>query len=446
MADCQRAEGLKNESLFRQLEADRRRKYKEELDLLVRLKNQGKENSQSGHNKRLSNTAFDECTKQELQEESFLKQLQRQHFLESLEQQEQQKRKRAELEAKERREQQKHLEENQSQLISEQRNRLLNRQSQVQQCREHYNKQMERKRQEQEEQNMLSKKYFEKEREMLTKMEVENYQFLDHIRHKKQRYEGVFDCYANLNEEERRKKEQLEGLFVDRGFREIERNALEKAALENEKKKGLRKEVNETLKGQIEHNKLRKETMELEDLRKESEFLRRELEAVRGMEEKKKLARQAAVKEMIVALDKQIADRQEQIVRSNVLTPVEEGLNCYEVRPDGLVVCPEKTVESIPGFVAQEDRRRMLKIQDQSSKMTEQQMHNEMILRATSQNRLTPKNTRRAAVLREISQQQLRAAASTTVMHPKNPESEYQLIRWRNNHKNFDIISNQPNC
>lgn len=446
LADCQRVESMKNESALRQLEADRRRKYKEELDFLVRLKNQGKENNQSRHNRHESNTAVDECLKQELKEESFLRQLQRQHFLESLEQQELQKRKRAEGEAQERQQQQKHLEDNQSQLISEQRNKFMNRQHQVQQCREHYNMQMERKRQAQDEQNLLEKQYFEKEREMLTKMEVENFQFMDHIRHKKRPYEGVFDCYAHLNEQERKKKEQLDGLFVNHGYLQNERKAQERAALENEKLRERKRDISETLKGQIEHKRLKKEAVELENLRKESEMLKRELEAARGMEERQRLARQATVKSMIAVLDKQIAERQAQMNSGNILTTTEEEINCYEVRPDGLVVCPEKTVESIPGFVAQEDRKRMLRIQEQSSKLTEKQMHNEMILRATSQNRLTPKNTRRATILREISQQQLKAADYTSAVHGKNSESEYQLIRWKNNHKNFDIISNRLHC
>ena len=429
---CQMDANRQNVNCERQEGINRRKKYKEELDKLIQLKEQNKENLRKANAQNNVLNSIKQCEQIEKDECAMLRKLQKQSLDKSVHDKIARQQEISKINESEKewfkKQQQESLMLHQHALEQKRAQRLQI----VEDCKNNYKEYLCRKQEEAKMQEKQDIEYFHKECEMRKKLEKDSKDFLERIRAEKTRYKEVVGCFKNLEQEQRNKLSNIDEKFVKKGFMEKEARFLEKESQELERQRNCRNEISSTLNQQIEHNKLKKERLRLENLRIENELLTKELTLQQTRENKYKEQRRNIVKEMMHSLEEQLKSREKGLFGSNHLTQTEEEYNYHEKTHEGVINVPEKTVDAIPGFCVQKDRLKMNAIIERNSKMTNSNISR--VMNDSSADHRTNKNTSRPQYI----------SSSNILKGPSQFVNEYEYLKYKKSHANFNIISNQP--
>ena len=417
-------------------EEERRRKYKEELDLLVRLKAKEKENrsNQNGLFQTVKNLEL--CKDLERKDHNLLRELQKNSCQQAMGDQAKHREMMENQEQENKRTYNRNLKESLcvQQVELEQKKEMRLRE--IEESRHQYEDYMFMKKHRARQVSQADKDFFVQETRFREKLERENRELMERVRRESRKYEDVLPVYANLNNEERRRKQMTDYKFIVKGFLEKEAKELERETRELERLKSVKNEITETLVQQMENNRIKKEFLRYENLRVENEILTEEMAVQKNQSDKTKLERQATIREMMGMLARQIREREERLLGSNNLTTAEEEINCRQKDNEGGVVGGEMTVGSIPGFCVQQDRLRMISVFDKDMKLTDYNLQEALM----NQNRVNDKS-----VNKEVSGINRGQFQSTDILAKTRSQfrNEYEYLKYKKWHNNFNIISNK---
>lgn len=404
--------------------------------MLIQIKALNKENLRHQNPTSESCKNFELCNNLEKQDNECRRQIQKESFQESIAEQVKRKQNLQShlLEEKrkynERIEESLNLEQKELELKKELRLREVN------ECKHQYDDYMLRKQQQQFQEVKSNKDFGQQELALREKMERENKEFMNRIKYQRKRYEQVLDCYENLKISNDKRSQSIDNIFVQKGFLEKETKELERERIDLENRKNTKNDVTKTLQQQIENNRIKKEFLKYEDLRIENEILKHITFSVADQNHKKSIERQQQVLTLMRTLDKQIKEREQNLLGCNTLTPFEEDYHCTIKTSEGKVVCPEKVVEAIPGFAVQQDLIKMNTICDNSMIMTHKYLQNE--LNKINETAKFEKNHSTKITNRKAHQ-------SSEILNKTRSQfsNEYEFLKYKKWHQNFNIISNK---
>lgn len=421
----------------KQQEQERRLKYKQELDMLIEIKTREKENLKRKKVNSNSMQNIEICENIERQQEEYRRKLQKESvkiaLIQQLKKEEERKRQIIEDKNHFNRNLQESLNMQQSEIEMKKEMKLKG----IIECKNQYIEYVEKKKKIQEEEEKYTKEVAEQEQLILIKLEDDNKQFMNRIRDERKRFEKIFSYYDQVRNDNEMKIKSIDYKFVEQGFLEKELKALEKERVELENKKNMKNEVNSTLQQQIENNRIKKEFLHFENLRLENEKINFEIQNHKVQVNQMKLNRKNQIQEMMKSLDRQIKEREQNLLGSNNLTPYEEEYNCIQKFDNQKVICPEKTVDSIPGFKVQQDRLKMNKICDKAMKQTDVYLQNELIKLKNDENN---NNVWESGCKKHSNHRSVGIFGKTRM----NFANDYEYLKYKKWHQNFDIISNKP--
>ena len=424
----------------KELEADRRRKYREELDMIIQLKLKHKESNAPLKQSLQSTKNLELCEYLEKEEQNYLRQMQKDSLQQSLVSQQHSRQTELDRVREEQRAFNKQLVEVREHQRSEEEQRREAKHREGRDVRHCYQEHLSRKRQEAEDEGRKDKDFCVAEQAMRAKLEQDNRDFLEKVRAERRRISNVVNCFRQVNDENNKRNHQIDHAIVEKGFLDKEAKDLERQRSELERMQGLKQDVNQTLLQQIENNRIQREVIRYEQMRAEHDKLAREMETQKDLNDKKRLERQRTVRETMAVLEAQIKEREKRLLGDNYLTLNEEEYNCHLRKDQTVVVCPEKTTECIPGFCVQQDRLRMNKAVDKSF-----QLNDHFIKQALVNPGLYTLERDRSSC--RIGQ--LLNPANTSSMDSLNKtrrqfKNEYDFLKYKNWNKNYNIISNKP--
>lgn len=433
-------ESKQNTKTEKEMEVERRRRYKEDLDLMIQLKLKNKENYGKNKPSMASLKNMEVCQVLEKEEQDYLKQLQKESFKKALVSQFQAKQNQEEKAKEDKRTYNQHLQESLFLQKCEQDQKRELKLKEINEFKNHYNDHKNMKKQKEMDDEKANKDYFIQEQQFRTKLEHENKEFLEKIRAERRRISNVIGCYQAVNNEVILKNKLIDQAIVEKGYLDKQAKELEKEKNELEKLRSQKNDVNQTLLKQIENNRIKGELLKYENLKSENELLVKEMNFKKDLDNKTKLERQKTIQTMMKTLEIQIKEREKKLLGDNFLTLNEEEYNCYLKKPDGLLLCPEKTTESIPGFCVQQDRKKMNEIADLNLKRSDEYLKKAI----KNPNIFALEKDRSSNRIGELLKQNYSPSCDNLNKTRRQFASEYDFLRYKNWHKNFNILSNNP--
>jgi hypothetical protein len=433
LEQCQMKATARQQTRIRKMEDEMRQKYREELDLLVQVKN-NKENIQSPS--LVVDPPRGKRVDQQLQFDDILKQMERKRMSDSLAEAERRRREAREEADRERNQYQRDLQRNLSIQQTETIQRQNARAIEAKASKSYYEMALERKREQQAQERFKDKDYFRQEKDMLEKMSRENSEFLQNIRFARKRCDEVAGCYEQLDCQKKRMQAEVDKCFVERGGEQHAAREAQRDRAEQERNQIQRSQVTQGLQKQIQLNQFSKEVVAMEELRRDHELANQNLDLLRQNEEQRWRNKRAAMSSTAQTLDYQIAEKAQKQRQDNLLSHAEEELNCFRRDGEQVVECPEKSANNIPGFCVQQDRKKMLRVISQDARATEQLLKNALEHSQVDDNH---RNRRSNLIKRAV-------GASTDNFRKTRTQfsSEYDFLRFKNWSKDFNIISNEP--
>lgn len=415
----------------------RKQKYKHELDLMLKVKNQQRALSRSmlshevaDENMRVSQALVEEKTDAEARKAYELNSLRvtianqeaRQghlkYTMEAEKRMDEERLRQARMSLEREREihaQQKLQEAATCQMVKENQSRILAERQATQKAED--------------------QRYAQTELERLDTMLLKNREFMDGIRHRLDKYEECQKVTEAVHNEFVRGRRRTDYVLAQKPYEDRLKAELEQERQQLQDIRQRRTDLSRKLLRQIEEGALEKNQRLFNELQEEHRLLCQELERFDVKEKQRKTVQCQQLRQMLETLQQQIRYRRESLREQDRMSGPEVGLNNPRDPADSNLFVPGRTIQFVPGYANQYDKLLMNAYQDKvvelDSRNLEQTLtKNELTKENQLRNQSGTYGTRR------------RTVDQLTGVQKAQHMSEYDFIR--NRHKNgvFNIITN----
>lgn len=306
----------------------------------------------------------------------------------------------------------------------------------------HYQQTLMRKSDEKEEERQRSKLYSEEEKIKLEKMERENYDlFMQNVRNSQTKSNDVLEIYERLHASVAERDRAEYQRTVEKPVFEAFQKELEKERQELLARKQLKEENNNFVQEQIEENSQKKEIIQYEQAKLDYEMLVEDLERQDQADQEAKQLKKQRLLETLNTLKSQMKQKQTENAKVNFMNLHESRVNDLAKNSSDGFINPEEVGASIPGFVMPHERKRQLAVLEQSVKL-----NNQFLTLAMSsplpENAFKSSNiSRRKTFQPDLSKLNLLNKENFKTQ-PSAFVNDYQYNRHRNKNSTYDIISN----
>lgn len=416
---------------------ERKQKYKHELDLLVRVKNQQQRITQSmvareleEESMRVSQALAEERTDADARKTYEIKsfgvtmanqeaKMDRQMRSAQEEKQRDEERlmaAKASLEReREMREHQRIQEALTTQMVKENQNKLL-AEREAQQKRE-------------------NKHFAQTELDRLDTMLRKNKEFMDGIRHRLDKYDGCLRATEAVHNDFLEGRRRTDFFLAHKPYEDRLKAELEKERAQLQEMQQRRTDLSRTLLRQIEENNLEKNQRLYSELQEEHRLLTQELERYDVKERQRKTILCNQLRQMMDTLQVQIKWRRDALKEQDRMTNSEVCLNNPKDLADPKLFVPGRTVQFVPGFAPQHDKQLMQAYQDKVVEADSRQLELTIAANeAIKENIMTQQSC--------LTKTRRRTLDQVSGIQKAQMMTEYEFIR--NRHKNgvFNIITN----
>jgi hypothetical protein len=421
---------------------DIRQKYKEELDMIIQLKQSQIQMTKDSKHKEADFIAksVQNCQELEEQHKKYKRDRERKLITESQLGSNLRKEELVRNKNEEEMNERENLRESMNLHTMLMNEKKQKHQQEIESFKNHYNETRIRKNDEKEEERRRNKHYYEEEQKNLEKMERDNFEFIQNIRNRLSKNKDVLDFYerlhANVTERNRTEYQRT----IEKPILEHMQKELEKERLDLLSRKQMKNENTNFIQDQIEKNTQKKEMLMYEQAKIDYEMLVEDLERQDQMDHETKIAKKQKLLEILNTLKSQIEHKSSDNAKINNMNMHESRINDIIQNNESGLVDPGQIGCSIPGFVMPHERKRQLSVMDQSMKLNNHFLTNAINLKQTE----TFKNSsmsRRMTFQPNITKSHLFNKENHN-KQPNDSSSDYQFISYRHKNGAYNIISN----
>lgn len=311
-------------------------------------------------------------------------------------------------------------------------------------------------------------KYMLSEQFLLQKQEEKNKEFLMKLKNGWKQNTEIVALYEKLYQDKEARKKAMEFQTVERPYLDKLRADLEKEEKELRIRETMKKEKNDFLLKQIEHNKMKKQLLNFEEAVLDNEKLQRDLEAKQTQDRAFKENYKKKLEENLRVLRQQIEENRKALILADNMNQAEADFNNSAPVKMDYVHPSDDLISGLPGIGISHDRRQQLDALDRNmaiahdenlnfadSRKNDPHSHASMArLLHTIKNENLLNNedvmssgANRMGMLAETAQriQEEKKYSAATLKENAGFRNEYDLIRFKNRNNKINIISNQLN-
>jgi len=419
---------------------DLRQQYKEELEMLIKLKQTELQKTKGSRNQEADQIAQSvlRCREVEEQHMRYKRERERMFMQESQVTNLRRKEEIAKIKADEDLQALEHMRESLDIEAMNQRAKKEKHQKEIEQFKNHYHQTIQRKNDEKEEERRMNKLYYEAEKKNLEKLERENREFHSNIAKRLDKNKDVLDFYERMHAALSDYKRSEYHRTVEKPVLECLQKELEKEKQDLLAHRQLKDENNHFILEQIENNARKREMLQYEQVKMDYERLVEDLERQDNLDKEAKLAKKQKLMEVLNSLKYQIEQKESGMTRTNCMNVHESKINDSQRNSDGITE-PKEVGVSLPGFAMPHERKRQLSVMEQSIKLNNKFLANAMTM--SNDNVKSHSMSRRPIFHPDVSKSHLFNQENRS-MQPSDFTNDYDYIRYRHKNATFNIISN----
>jgi hypothetical protein len=419
---------------------DLRQQYKEELDMIIKMKQSELQKTKDSRFKEADQIAQSVLKCRELEEQHLRYKRERERMF-MQESQVSNVRRKEEMAKQKVEEDMQALEQLRESLDLEAMNLRVKKekhQKEIEQFQSHYKQSLRRKTEERDEERRLNKMYYEAEQKNLERLERENREFQANIIKRLDKNKDVLEFYERLYAAVNDQKRSEYHRTIEKPILECLQRELEKEKQDLLSRKQLKNENNKFILEQIENNSRKREMLQYEQAKMDYERLVEELERQDSMDKEAKLANKQKLMEVLNALKHQIEQKSSELNKTNCMNVHETKINDSQRNTESNPEFSEVGA-AILGFTMPHERKRQLSVMEQSMKLNNHFLTNAMTL--SNDNVKASSISRRPLFQPDASKSHLFNKENRN-LQPSDFTNDYDYIRYRNKNATFDIISN----
>lgn len=340
--------------------------------------------------------------------------------------------------------------------------------------KQNYAQEMESKQAQKKREREDDHKFALSEQYMLQKQEEKNREFLMKLKSGWKQNSEIVAIYEKLYLDKEARKKAMEYQTVERPYLERLRGDLEREEKELRCRAELKKEKNEFLLKQIEHNRIKKQLLTFEEAVLDNEKLQQDLDSKNTQDRLQKESHRKRLEENLRILRHQIEENRRVLMEGDTMNQAEADINNSApvkidyVHPSDDVIC------GLPGIGISHDRRAQLDALDRNLALNDvalaksetpnyaeprkndphstaamaRLLHTIKDQNLLANEDLKSTGTQRLSLLAEKAQriqEEKKLASEPAKENALRFRNEYDMIRFKNKNNKFNIISNQIN-
>lgn len=308
-----------------------------------------------------------------------------------------------------------------------------------------YNDELRRKNEEKIKEKINDKKCSEAEKQLITKMEAENREFYDRIRNVDKYNKPALDLYTKLYTNNKEKAQALDFYTIDKPYFERIRKELDEEVRDLEKRKGMQKDHGNFIQHQLENARLKKEALQYEQQKQEYLALQKQLEEQNIKDQTFTEQYKNKLKDNLNVLKDQMEENKAKLFFEDLLNINEAQINQTAITKLNYHGNNSDTLCGVPGMGLAHERKHQLKVIDNNISQDDRHI-NEKFKRGSEQfsENLVPLGTTKKFANYDFAKNGSNVLTKeNNSMIPHGYSNEYDYIRGKNIAKPFNIISNQ---
>lgn len=426
---------------------ERKRRYKEELDMMVNLKRmkekKDKRNEQFAHHNFVKDLDYFDAheAEQNLKASMFQKEM----LAESEKQRDTLRQQQQEYKRLDNARHNDNLRRN-KELEQMERLRTENiKQSNAQEFANNYNESVRRKKEEKAREAHIDKKCSEAERQLIAKLEAENRAFFDRIRNVGKYNQPAIELYQKLYADAEEKNKAFDFYTIDKPYYERLKKELEAEVRALEQRREMQRDNGEFILRQLDNARLKKQALQYEEQQQEYLALQKQLE----QQDLKDQAFTEQYKQRLGAnletLKAQIEENKSKLFFDDFMNENEAKINQTAVTKLNYAGNNSDNLCGTPGMGLVHERKHQVKTMENNMTMDEKHL-SEKLRQGSEQfeENLVPLSTTKRLANYDFAKNGSNVLAKENVsMRPQGFSNEYEYIRHKNVVKPFNIISNQ---
>lgn len=428
-------------------EVERKRRYKEELDRLVNIKQM--RGRKEARNEQLAYETLvqdlDIYNAYEVEKNRKTNLFEKNMLIESEKNRETLRQQQADYKKMENVKHESMLRQSQEiQQMERARNESL-RQSHAYEFTKNMQESMRRKVDEKEKERTIDKQFSEAEKQLILKMEMENREFYDRIRNVDKYNKPALDLYQKLHSETLQKNNAFDLYTIDKPYFERIRKELEDEIRELERRKVMQKDNGAFIQYQLENARNKKEALQYEEQRQEYLSMQKQLEKQDLKDQNFAEQYHNRLRENLDVLKTQMEENKAKLFFNDLMNVNEAQINQTAVMKLNFQGNASDNLCGVPGMGLVHERKQQLKMIDNNITLDEINL-NEKLKRGSEQfsENLVPLGTTKKFTNYDFAKNGSNILTKENVtMMPHGFSTEYDYIRYKNIAKPFNIISNQ---
>ena len=425
-------------------EMERKRRYKEELDKLVSLRQM--------KDRQMKQTEEDYFREQRGKMELFneiedmkerrIKEINRNALLEGQMNNDRQRELQRQFQREEEERQRERVRQGKEAFRMEREAGDRMRRTKAMELRDNYNNWFDNRNQQKQREMEEDKFFFEKEKEMHRKLAEQNKAFFERIRNAGERNHEAMDLYNRLYNNNMEKQRAMDYYTVEKPYLNRLKQELEKEQRELKERKQAQRDNNNFIARQMENNELKAKALKLQEQKLEYLILKKNIDK-QNMEDKQfQEEYRRKIEENISVLKQQIEENRARLFADDYMNVNEAKINGVATAKIDYTGLNSDTLGGVPGLGFEHERKRQLGVINDNIITDDRHIDDFIDKRKNDKDRNDKICTQRLAENDFIKNGSNILNKENVMRKSLNFTNEYDFIKFKNTTKPYDIISN----